>query len=162
MSEHLEMEYETIQNVIDSWELLRRIPNYDVEAGTLLFTHLFEKCPPAMVLFGFPKDMDPTCEKLKKSKRFVSHAKNMVAMLDRALAMLGPDAELLEEMLLDLGKKHVTIGVPVNAYPIMGDALLQTLRELLGDKFNQQAEHSWLEVYRAFSFEMISVMRKTV
>lgn len=67
---------------------------------------LFEKCPPAKVLFGFPLDMDPTCERLRKSQRFVAHAKHMIDMLDRAVHMLGPDAELLEEMLFDCKPAH--------------------------------------------------------
>ena len=38
MAGELEMEYETIFAVIDSWEHLRRIDNYEVVAGTILFT----------------------------------------------------------------------------------------------------------------------------
>ena len=34
---HLEMEYGTISDVIESWEELRRIEEYDVVAGTTLF-----------------------------------------------------------------------------------------------------------------------------
>jgi hypothetical protein len=38
MAEHLELEYETVQNVVDSWDELLRLPDYDIDAGTLLFT----------------------------------------------------------------------------------------------------------------------------
>ncbi|CAB9531741.1 expressed unknown protein [Seminavis robusta] len=88
----LEMDYETIFHVMDSWELLRRIPDHEQIAGTILFTHLFQKCPETKVLFGFPLDMDPGSEKMQQSKPFVRHASN-------ALNMLGPDAELLAEIL---------------------------------------------------------------
>ena len=42
MTESLEMEYETIFAVIDSWEHLRRIDNYELVAGTILFTKYVE------------------------------------------------------------------------------------------------------------------------
>jgi hypothetical protein len=45
--------------------------------------------------------MDPGCEEMQQSKHFVRHASNMISMLDRALNMLGPDAELLAEILSD-------------------------------------------------------------
>ena len=97
----LELEYATLFQVIDSWEQLRRLPDYEATAGIILFTHLFVKCPPAKVLFGFPLDLDPKSDRMKSSRRFQQHAKYMIEMLDRALNMLGPDAELLDEILTD-------------------------------------------------------------
>ena len=66
----------------------------------LLFS-FFQRCPAAKVLFGFPEEMDPECESMLTNKRFILHASNMINMLDRALNMLGPDAELLDEILTD-------------------------------------------------------------
>ena len=37
MSSNLEMDYETIFAVIDSWEGLRRLNDYELVAGTALF-----------------------------------------------------------------------------------------------------------------------------
>jgi hypothetical protein len=121
----LEMQYDTIHDVIDSWEALKREKNYDevasfpwpcqsveynafaccpfspyfctflLQAGTLIFVHLFEKYPPAKALFGFPIDMDPQSDALRKSRRFLKHATYLVEMLGTALGLLGPDAELL-------------------------------------------------------------------
>jgi hemoglobin-like flavoprotein len=59
-----------------------------------------------------------------------------------------------------VGTKHVTLGVPVNTFPIMGESLLQTLSEKLGDKFTREVEDSWIEVYRVLSNEMILAMSK--
>ena len=66
--------------------------------------------PEAKVIFGFDKNADVTNE-LSKSKRFSKHAKYFIQMIDKALGMLGPDIELLTEILLDLGAKHVGYGV---------------------------------------------------
>jgi len=38
MPEHLEMDFCDVDNVVTSWEKLRRLPDYEIEAGTILFT----------------------------------------------------------------------------------------------------------------------------
>jgi nitric oxide dioxygenase len=81
-------------------------------------------------------------------------------MLDRALNMLGPDAELLAEILTDLGKKHARIGVETYMFPIMGEALVQTLRENLGSRcFTPDVGQAWNKVYEAMTVTMIDAMK---
>jgi hypothetical protein len=57
-----------------------------------------------------------------KSKRFIMHAAYLVQMLDTVLNMLGPDIELLTEIMLDLGAKHLRYGVKPDMFPRMGEA----------------------------------------
>lgn len=154
----LEMEYETLFTVIDTWELLRRLPDHELTAGTILFSKLFEVCPPTKVLFGFPIDMDPNDELVTSSKRFQQHAKYMIQMLDRALNMLGPDSELLGDILSDLGKKHARLGVQERFFPFMGEALLATLEQCLGEAFTPEVEKHWKQVYAALSSAMVEAM----
>ena len=61
-----------------------------------------------------------------------------------------------------VGKKHVAMGVKVDTFPIFGESLLHALHEKLGDKWTPAFEASWLEVYRALSSEMITVMTATM
>ena len=70
---------------------------------------LFEECPKAKLLFGFPLDMDPSCDTLRKSRRFTTHAKYMIEMLDRSIGLLGPDAELLAEILIERKWQHTVM-----------------------------------------------------
>ncbi len=72
--------------------------------------------------------------------------------------MLGPDIELLTEIMTELGTKHVVYGVKPDMFPIMGDALVWTLKEMLGDKFTEESEESWKETYGALSADMIRSM----
>ena len=68
-------------------------------------------------------------------------------MIDKALGMLGPDIELLTEILLDLGKKHVTYGVKPEYFPSMGRALVFTVETMLGEEhFTRQVKDAWVEV----------------
>ena len=72
--------------------------------------------------------------------------------------MLGPDAELLGDILKDLGKKHAHFGVKADFFPFMGDALIATLKETLGEQFTPETEKSWLKVYAALSDKMVEAM----
>jgi hypothetical protein len=64
--------------------------------------------PEAKSIFGFRDNQSE--EQLIKSRRFLKHASYFIQMIDKALGMLGPDIELLTEILLELGKKHVVYG----------------------------------------------------
>lgn len=119
---------------------------------------LFDKCPDAKLLFGFPIDLDVDSPDLLQSKRFKAQAAYFWSMIDTSLNMLGPDIELLTEIMSELGKKHIVYGVKPEMFPIMGDALVWTLKEKLGDAFKNEHEESWKETYDALSSDMIRAM----
>lgn len=116
---------------------------------------LFVKSPSTKVLFGFPIDIDPTSTDLLNSKRFKMHAAYMIEMLDTALQMLGPDIELLTEILSELGTKHVRYGVKPEMFQTMGECLMVTLEQVLGDAFDSATREAWLETYAEISQDMI-------
>jgi len=153
------MSYTTVSSVIDNWEEIRRLPDYEQKTGVLLFQKLFELEPDAKVIFGFQKDADVNTE-LTKSARFIKHAKYFIQMIDKALGMLGPDIELLTEILMDLGKKHMGYGVKPEYYPSMGRALIFSVKECLGDNFTDDMKDAWLEVFSALSYDMAFVSRQ--
>jgi methyl-accepting chemotaxis protein len=150
-----EISYATINDVLDSWEAMKRTNNYQEVVGSKLFQRLFDKCPKAKVLFGFPIDIDVYSSELLTSKRFLAHAAYMLEMIDTALNMLGPDIELLTEIMHDLGLKHIRYGVKPEMFPIMGEALVCVLQDALGDRFTNTIEASWVETYGALSGDMI-------
>lgn len=115
---------------------------------------LFEQEPDAKTIFGFDKSAD-VATTLSKSPRFTKHAKYFIQMIDKALGMLGPDIELLTEILLDLGAKHVGYGVKPEYFPSMGRALIHAVQEQLGDRFTDEMKDAWVEVYGALSYDMI-------
>ena len=110
--------------------------------------------PDAKTIFGFNKTQPD--EELRKSKRFTKHAAYFVQMIDKALGMLGPDIELLTEILIELGQKHVNYGVKPEYFPAMGRSLIYAIQETLGeDNFSSEVKDSWVEVYGALSYDMI-------
>lgn len=76
-------------------------------------------------------------------------------MIDTALNMLGPDVELLTEIMTELGQKHVKYGVKPEYFPKMGVALVETLAELLGDRFTEPVRAAWIVTYNALSGDMV-------
>lgn len=141
---------------------MRRPPNHRRILTAIVFPlfRLFTLEPDAQRIFGFPKDMDPQAEEVVRSARFIKHAKYFIQMIDKALSMLGPDIEILTEILLELGEKHVRYGVKPEYFPSMGRALIETIQEHLGEKdFNVETKSDWVEVYGALSYDMIRAQR---
>lgn len=114
--------------------------------------------PEAKVVFGFNTNADVSQE-LPKSPRFIKHAKYFIQMIDKALGLLGPDIELLTEIILDLGAKHVAYGVKPEYFPSMGRALIHAVKLQLGDKFTEARKDAWIEVYGALSYDMIRAQK---
>jgi methyl-accepting chemotaxis protein len=70
--------------------------------------------------------------------------------------MLGPEVELLTEILLELGQRHVRYGVKPEYFPSLGKVLIDTLNEAIDPKiFTQEVKNDWVEVYGALSYDMI-------
>jgi hemoglobin-like flavoprotein len=121
---------------------------------------LFDKCPQAKVLFGFPIDIDPNSSELLQSKQFLMHAVYLIQMIDTALDMLGPDIELLTEIMTELGVKHVRYGVKPEMFAIMGESLVHTLETTLKGDFTDPIREAWIETYSALSQDMIRAQIK--
>jgi hemoglobin-like flavoprotein len=120
---------------------------------------LFELEPEAKTLFGFQKDTQ--LEELKTSTRFVNHASNFVRMFDKAVEMIGPDTDMLTDILLDLGEKHAAYGVRPEYFPSMGTALIGSMKIMLvAEDFNAQVEQAWYELFGAMSYDMIRGQRR--
>ena len=178
-----EMSYSTVSNVIDTWEMVRRRENYEQEVGTKLFQRcVWYRCIAILLLllslltlFRIPfqlqilhhwtrsqgnlwfqgrhgpnfrrSDQEPT----------LHQARAVLCSNDRSRPRLaGPEIELLTEIMLDLGEKHVRYGVRAEFFPAMGTALIHAVSQVLGeDNFTDEIRADWLEVYGALSYDMI-------
>ena len=107
--------------------------------------------------------MDSSSPEVVKNPRFVKHAKYFIQMIDKALSMLGPDIEILTEILMELGEKHVRYGVRPEYFPSMGRALIESVKEILGpDEFTDDVKSDWVEVYGALSYDMIRAQKNVL
>ena len=76
-------------------------------------------------------------------------------MVDVALELLAKnDMETLVAALKDLGARHVGYDVKFEHYPIVGQALLNTLEKALGDDFTPEVKEAWGGVYGVITENM--------
>lgn len=94
----------------DTWEQARRSDDFEEKVGVMALLKLFELEPLTKQVFGIEAEHTPTGDELKASGN-LHHAVRMFHMFDAALNMLGPDTETLNEILADLGKRHIGYGV---------------------------------------------------
>ncbi|CAB9496311.1 shock protein 75 kDa, mitochondrial [Seminavis robusta] len=151
----MEVDYGTVKAVQDSWDAVLQIPNVTQVAGELLFRSIFRILPGAWKLFPFGKGFEQIDDAMFTSPEFQKHAKNVVSMLDTAVQFLGPDLQVLEEQLVSLGARHVRYGVLPEHYPVVGQALLETLATALGDKFTPSLKEAWTGVYGFVTTNML-------
>lgn len=146
--------------VISSWNRLKSIENYQEVAGVILFQKLFLRCPDAKLLFGYPADLDTHSESFLCSRRFKGHSAYFIEMLDKALDMV--EAKEIGDNMKRLGEMHVQFGVKDEYFPVMGEALIETLKEVLKAAWNQPTEDAWRDVYGRLSSGMIEAMQKAM
>lgn len=123
-----------------SW---RAIENEASSIGEIFYRKLFELAP--QLRRHFPQEMQAQQDKLMAT---LGHA---VAYLDQL--------ELLHEDVRALGRRHIGYGASEVDYSVVGDALLWTLEQGLGDAWSDDMERAWEKTFTALSQVMIRAAR---
>lgn len=130
-----------ISLINQSFGLVRPIAD---DAAALFYHNLFE--------------IDPSLRSLFKSD-LKAQGRKLMAMLDAAVKGLdNPDK--LVPVLQDLARRHVQYGVKTHHFSPVGNALLYTLAEGLGDKFTQEVKDAWIAVLHLVADVMKAEMKK--
>jgi hemoglobin-like flavoprotein len=122
-----------------------------------LFNRLFELEPRTKKVFHFDLNYNPTPQALKESGN-LKFAIRMLESFDACISMLGPETEILYELLADIGRRHVSYGVSPHFFPFFGQAMVYALGNLLGDKWTPELEEVWLDLYDSFSGIMMKAI----
>eukprot|EP00173_Palmaria_palmata_P000445 Plantae.Rhodophyta-Palmaria_palmata.ctg12044.p1 GENE.Plantae.Rhodophyta-Palmaria_palmata.ctg12044~~Plantae.Rhodophyta-Palmaria_palmata.ctg12044.p1 ORF type:complete len:172 (-),score=28.34 Plantae.Rhodophyta-Palmaria_palmata.ctg12044:103-618(-) len=121
-----------------------------------LLDSIFTIAPEAYGLFQFrgnPKD--GISEETYKSEKFLKHARGVIGMVDTAVDLLEKDdMATLSEALQKLGARHVGYKVEFVHYPIVGQALLQTLEAALADGWSDELKEAWTGVFGVITEHM--------
>ena len=154
------MNTDRLSQVLDDWDKLRSVGDWQKEAGKVLFQHLFEKCPEAKPLFGFSMKVNPRNDNILKSARFARHSKFLIKMVDKTVTMLLAESETsdgedgrtvtLTNQLILLGKKHVAYGVKPEWFPHMTESLICMLQEVTGSV----SRDAWEDVFGFLCYHM--------
>lgn len=110
------------------------------QAAELFYGKLFELNPDYKALFK--GDMKEQGQKL-------------MTMIGTAVNSLDRLEEIVPAV-KDLGRRHVDYGVKDEDYAVVGEALIWTLGQGLGDAFTDDVKAAWLEVYTVLADTMIA------
>lgn len=130
----------TVSAVQSTWKVAASLGADTV--GVLLFKHIFRIAPQALALFSFKDEPD-----LYNSAALKKHGAKVVTTVGAAVSGLD-DIPALVPVLQSLGARHVGYGVLAPHYDVVGEALIATLRQGLGDEaFTPEVEAAWTAVY---------------
>ncbi|KAL3904729.1 MAG: hypothetical protein SGARI_004791 [Bacillariaceae sp.] len=154
-----EISFAMVDDVINSWKVITAIPNWEKVAGDLFLRYIFKIEPGTIQLFGFPDDTDYNDPELTKNVKFVTKGVVLIKAIDTAVQLLGPDLFPLEEVLYDLGKRHVIMKAQPEFWPLVGEALFLVYEELMGNVFQGEVRNSWTVMYNFLGYHMIQGLK---
>ncbi|KAA5539694.1 hemin receptor [Roseiconus nitratireducens] len=127
---------EQINLVQSSWNQVKPISE---QAAELFYGRLFE--------------LDPSLRPLFKGD-MKEQGKKLMATLNLAVMSLTKLDEILPAV-QELGRRHVKYGVPDESYKTVGEALLWTLQQGLGEGFTDEVKEAWTITYVTLSNVML-------
>ncbi len=98
-----------------------------VEVTSRMYEILFEKYPETRLLF----------------KNFRSQQPNIFAAALMAHMLSLDEPEMLLSFRVGICRSHVSAGVKEEHYPMLADALISAIRELLSEQMNEETIHAW-------------------
>lgn len=130
---------EQIKQVQDSFDLVTPMGD---QAAALFYGRLFELAPEVRPMFR--SDMP-------------EQGKKLLAMIGVAVRGLS-DLDSIVPAVQQLGVRHLDYGVREDHFALVGESLLWTLEQGLGDAWNASLKTAWSEAYGLLSMTMIAAM----
>ena len=121
-----------ISLIEDSWDYI--ITNTE-EAGNIFYTRLFEQSPHLKHLFK---------ENMRDQER------KLISMITFAVSKLNNLGEVMNDVKA-LGTRHKGYGVKDEMYNDVATALLWTLEQGLGSRWNEEVKEAWTALYVTLS-----------
>lgn len=96
--------------------------------------------------------LDPSLRRLFQAD-IEGQAQKLMAILGDAVDRLEQPTRL-NAILMELGHRHAGYGVQTAHYPIVGEALLGMLSDVLGDGFTPEVRAAWAKLYELLAAAM--------
>jgi hemoglobin-like flavoprotein len=126
-----------IKLVKSSWNLFRQIDPQII--GDVFYSRLFQQMPSLRSMFKGPMTLQYT--------KIVDTLSMIVSRLD--------NLEQVNEEIKQLAIRHIHYGVRPAHYKLVGDALIWTLQNGLGNDWDKETAEAWLVCYKILSDTMI-------
>eukprot|EP00980_Cylindrotheca_fusiformis_P000652 scaffold158_cov105-Cylindrotheca_fusiformis.AAC.25 len=141
--------FKDVDNCVQSYVILQRIPNYSERTGLLIFRKFFDVCPDAIPLFSFGNELTETDDGLEeegileKNPRFMRHINLFMNRISRTMDMMGPDLDSVQEEMIDFARRHKGYGVTREHHHMMRNAILEAFQTMLGNELKPEVMESW-------------------
>ncbi|KEH41363.1 hypothetical protein MtrunA17_Chr1g0170851 [Medicago truncatula] len=137
--------------VNSSWEAFNQnLPFYSV----LFYTFILEKTPAAKNMFSFLKDSN---EVIQGNPSANAHAEMVFGMVRDAAIQLQVKGEVVLEDNV-LGVVHTQKGVADRHFMVVKEALLKTMKEVVGDKWSEEFSVAWETAYDELAYAIKKTM----
>ena len=110
--------------------------------------------PETRDMFGFPNAQHDDPE-LSKNYSFIQKGARLVEAIGTAVSFLGPDLGPLENVLFQLGMRHVARRCKPKHFPLVGEVLFYIFEVATGDAFTFKVRTAWIQIYNFLSHHMI-------
>ena len=130
-----------VQHIRTSWSAVEPIAD---QAGMLFYERVFTLAPGTRSLFD--ADIEP-------------QARRTMAAVKTAVDGLG-ELDVVGPFLVRLGARHVRYGVRHEHFDVVGEALLWTLEQGLGERFTADVRDAWAAAWDVIAGAMRAGMRQ--
>ena len=147
-----EISYQSISNVLACWEHANQKYSCREDIGNKVLLELFEVEPEIKLIFGFqPQQANIETNPMLRMGLTI-HGLRIVNMIDQILDLMGPDTDVLNEILNEQARRHQKHGVKKEHFAHMGTAIRGALSKILDkDVYTTEVDNSWKEMFDKLS-----------
>jgi hemoglobin-like flavoprotein len=151
-----EISYQTISNVLSCWEHANQKYSCREDIGNTILLELFEVEPETKFVFGFQPHQTNIEANPMLRMGLIVHGLRIVNMIDQILDLMGPDTDVLNEILQEQARRHQKHGVKKEHFAHMGTAIRGALSKILdGDVYTAEVDNSWKEMFDVLSTTIV-------
>lgn len=141
--------------LLESWAVMMQ---HISRVGVITFMRLFETHPDLQEIFIPLRGLNQ--DQLRNSKELRTHALRVMGFVQKAVARLD-HPQKLEELLGILGKSHIAYGAKAEYLEKIGPQFIYAVKPSMGNFWNEEVEHAWLQLFRYITHYMRVTMLKS-
>ena len=151
-----EISYQSISNVLSCWEHANQKYSCREDIGNAILQELFEVEPETKLIFGFQRHHTNIEANPMLRLGLIVHGLRIVNMIDQILDLMGPDTDVLNEILQEQARRHRKHGVKKEHFVHMGTAIRGALTKILDDDvYTAEVDKSWKEMFDILSATIV-------
>jgi hemoglobin-like flavoprotein len=142
------------------WEHANQKFSSREEIGNAILLELFEIEPATKIVFGYqPNSRQDIKSHPVLRMGLMVHGQRIVQMIDQVLDVLGPDTDVLKEILADVGQRHQRKGVQKEHFVHMGSAIRGALSKILEpENYSAEVDMAWKDIFDKLSQTIVQSM----